>query len=154
MKAKSGRVVVMAHINSPTPLATLVGDLHCLGQVCLHLWVRVADCRVKLLVTGWVGGEGCGPSIGSCEVVHPWHKILVTYLVDKFIGGYFDIVASLKHVDPVVHIKVSLAFHWDGKFVINLIEENICCLFVRCCNGKVGDLTFEYYPVAVDHTRV
>ncbi len=86
--------------------------------------------------------------------MHPCRKVLVTYLGYKHSGGYFDIIASLEHVDSIVHVKVTLAIHWDGKFFVNLIQEDICCDFVRCRNGKIVNLMFEYYAGAIDLTRV
>ena len=47
-----------------------------------------------------------------------------------------------------------MTFHWDGKFVVDEIEENVGSAFVGCSDGKVVDLSFEESSVAVDNAGV
>ena len=51
--------------------------------------------------------------------MHPGQEVLITYLVDKSSGRDFYVVARLKDINSVVHIKITLVFHADGEFVIN-----------------------------------
>ena len=60
----------------------------------------------------------------------------------------------LEDINSVVHIKIALAFHSDGEFVIDEVKENVCSMFIGGSDRKVVDMLFEEGTFAVDDTRV
>jgi len=49
----------------------------------------------------------------------------------------------LKDINSIVHIKIALAFHGDGEFVIDEVKENGGSTFIGGSNSKIVDLSFE-----------
>ena len=75
--------------------------------------------------------------------MHPGREVLIAYLVNESSGGDFYVVARLKDINSIVHIKIALAFHGDGEFVINEVKENGGSSLIGGGNSKIVDLSFE-----------
>jgi hypothetical protein len=70
------------------------------------------------------------------------------------LARYFDVVLCLHHVNDIVHAQVPLAHHWNLKFIINHIKKNVCHMFIRCSDGKIIYLLFEYNTLTIDDPQV
>jgi hypothetical protein len=75
-------------------------------------------------------------------------------LIDERCGGDFDVIPHLQYIYSIVHVKISLTFHWIGEFVLNKIEEDIGGAFIQGSNSKVTGLSFEDDTFAVNGARI
>ena len=75
--------------------------------------------------------------------MHPGLEVLITYLVDKSSGRDFYVVARLKDINSVVHIKIALSFHGDGEFVVDEVKDNGISTFIGGGDCKIINLSFE-----------
>jgi hypothetical protein len=86
--------------------------------------------------------------------VHSCCEVFLASFFNEGVAVDLDVIANLGHVDTVKHVQVSLVFDGDGGTVIQHIKEDVCCMLVRCSNGKIINLTLKYYAFAINHTRV
>jgi len=109
----------------------------------LDVRVRVANGCIELLKPGGVRRQWRRSVFRSGEVVHPGQEVLITYLVNESSGGDLYVVTRFMDINSIVHIKITLAFHRDGEFVINEVKENGGSTFIGGGNSKIIDLSFE-----------
>ena len=84
----------------------------------------------------------------------PSVNVFFTEFVNVGVAVYLDVVPCLCDIDAVEHVHESLAFEWDTKVVIDIVEEHGCCLFVLACNGEIIHLSHEDNALFVDEARV
>ncbi len=71
-------------------------------------------------------------------------------LINERFDVDFDVVASLEHLDAVVHVQISLSLDWDLDFIFDNVHQDFGGKFVRCCDSEIVNLPHEEDPAAVD----
>jgi hypothetical protein len=61
---------------------------------------------------------------------------------------------SLKNIDAIVHIKMTLALEWDGKLVIEHIKEKIGSMCVRSRYCEIVYLPHKDNTFAINNPQI
>ncbi len=56
---------------------------------------------------------------------------------------------GLVYVNPIIHIKIALALHWDQELLINEVKQYVSGMFVGGSDGKIVVLLLEEDTVPI-----